>query len=142
MPGSGSAAWILVCLVGSAVFQVVPGAIYAKVPLGIAAFLLGLTAQNIKICVDTLVQAHVDDDFKGRVFVLYDMIFNVALVLAAVIGAVILPTDGKSVLILVVLAVGYLVVAAWFAAASRGLSMNEGTESLRVTESRPADPLP
>ena len=87
-----------------------PGAIYAKVPLVIAGFLLGLTAQNIKICVDTLVQAHVDDDFKGRVFVLYDMVFNVALVLAAVIGALILPADGKSVLILVVLAVGYLLV--------------------------------
>ena len=104
--------WIIVCLVASAVFQIFPGAIYAKVPLGIAAFLLGLTAQNIKICVDTLVQAHVDDEFKGRVFVLYDMVFNVALVLAAVVGAVILPADGMSVSILVVLAVGYLLVAA------------------------------
>jgi MFS family permease len=134
--------WILVCLVGSAAFQVLPGAFYAKIPLGIAAFLLGLTAQNIKICVDTLVQAHVHDDFKGRVFVLYDMIFNVALVLAAVIGAVILPTNGKSVFILVILAVGYLAVAAWFATVSRGLSMNKGTESLQVHESRPTDPLP
>ena len=42
-----------------------------------------LTAQVIKICVDTLVQAHVDDDVKGRAFVLYDMVFNVALVVAA-----------------------------------------------------------
>ena len=125
----GVRSWIIVCLVGSAVFQLLPGAIYAKVPLMIAAFLLGLTAQNIKICVDTLVQAHVHDELKGRVFVLYDMVFNVALVLAAVIGALILPANGKSVLILVVLAVGYLLVAAWFALASRGISMNEGTES-------------
>ena len=44
-------------------------------------------------------------------FVLYDMIFNVALVLAAVIGALILPADGVSVPILVVLAIGYLLVA-------------------------------
>ena len=123
--------WMIVCLVASAVFQIFPGAIYAKVPLGIAAFLLGLTAQNIKICVDTLVQAHVDDEFKGRVFVLYDMVFNVALVTAAVVGAVILPVDGVSVPILVVLAVGYLLVAALFAYASRGLDMNRGTESLR-----------
>ncbi|HSU35211.1 MAG TPA: hypothetical protein VLJ88_06095, partial [Propionibacteriaceae bacterium] len=86
---------------------------------------------------------HVHDDFKGRVFVLYDMIFNVALVLAAVIGAVILPTNGKSVLILVILAVGYLAVAAWFTVASRGLSMNKGTESLQhVADARPTDPLP
>jgi MFS family permease len=127
---------IIACLVGSAVFQLLPGAIYAKVPLMIAAFLLGLTAQNIKICVDTLVQAHVDDEVKGRVFVIYDMIFNVALVLAAVVGAAILPANGKSVPILVVLAAGYLVVAAVFAALSRGLSMDEGTESLRRSASR------
>jgi MFS family permease len=125
---------IIACLVGSAVFQLVPGAFYAKVPLMSAAFLLGLTAQNIKICVDTLVQAHVDDEVKGRVFVIYDMIFNVALVLAAVVGAAILPANGKSVPILVVLAAGYLVVAAAFAALSRSLSMDEGTESLRRVE--------
>ena len=83
-----------------------------------------MTAQSIKICVDTLVQAHVDDEFKGRVFVIYDVIFNVALVLAAVIGAVILPTNGRSVLILVLMAVGYLLVAALFAFASRSLDMD------------------
>ena len=108
-----------------------PGAIYAKVPLMVAAFLLGLTAQNIKICVDTLVQAHVDDDLKGRVFVLYDMVFNIALVLAALIGAAVLPTDGKSVSILVVLAAGYLLIGGrrsrWPVA---GSAMNQGTESL------------
>jgi MFS family permease len=125
--------WMVICLVGSAVFQIVPGAFYAKLPLGIAAFLLGLTAQNIKICVDTLVQAHVADEVKGRVFVLYDMVFNVALVLAAVIGAAILPVNGKSVPILVVLAGCYLLVAGWFLLTSRGLSMNRGTESLTHT---------
>ena len=40
------------------------------------------------------------------------MVFNVALVAAAVVGAVILPVDGVSVPILVVLAVGYLLVGA------------------------------
>jgi MFS family permease len=129
----GVRSWMIICLVGSAVFQIFPGAVYAKVPLSIAAFLLGMTAQNIKICVDTLVQAHVADEFKGRVFVLYDMVFNVALVLAAVIAALILPVDGRSVLILVVLAVGYLMVGGLFAVATRGLSMNQGTESLTST---------
>ncbi len=130
--------WMMICLVGSAIFQILPGAIYAKVPLGIAAFLLGLTAQNIKICVDTLVQAHVADEFKGRVFVLYDMVFNVALVAAAVVGALILPVNGVSVPILVILAVGYLLVAALFAYASRGLAMNRGTESLAAVPDRAA----
>jgi MFS family permease len=126
---------MIICLIASAVFQVVPGAIYARVPLMVAAFLLGLTAQCIKICVDTLVQAHVADEFKGRVFVIYDMIFNVALVVAAVIAAVILPANGKSVIILIIMAVGYLLVAAGFALVSRGVSMNEGTESLQAVSS-------
>jgi MFS family permease len=122
---------MIICLVASAVFQVVPGAIYARVPLMVAAFLLGLAAQDLKICVDTLVQAHVADEFKGRVFVLYDMIFNVTLVAAAAVAALILPTDGKSVIILIIMAVGYLLVALGFALASRGVSMDEGTESLQ-----------
>jgi len=119
------------CLLGSAVFQLVPGAIYARVPLLAAAFLLGLTAQVIKICVDTLVQAHVDDDVKGRAFVLYDMVFNVALVLAATIGALVLPADGRSIPVLAVLAACYLATAVVFAALSRRLELDRGTESLR-----------
>ena len=123
---------MIISLLASGVFQLLPGAIYAKVALMVAAFLLGLTAQCIKICVDTLVQAHVADEFKGRVFVLYDMIFNVALVVAAMIAAVILPADGKSVIILIIMAVGYLLVAVAFTLVSRGVSMNEGTESLHA----------
>jgi hypothetical protein len=123
---------MIICLLASAVFQLVPGAIYVPAPLMIAAFLLGLAAQGIKICVDTLVQAYVSDEFKGRVFVLYDMIFNVALVVAAVIAAIILPPNGKSVMILIVMAVCYLLIGCWFALVSRGVSMNEGTESLQT----------
>jgi MFS family permease len=123
--------WVIGCLAASAVFQLVPGAIYTKVWLMVAAFLLGLAAQSVKLCVDTLVQAYVDDDFKGRVFVIYDMIFNVVLVAAAGIAALIVPTNGKSVLVLAVLAGCYLLIAIWFALVSRGLEMDAGTESLR-----------
>jgi MFS family permease len=122
---------MIACLLASAVFQLLPGAIYAWAPLMVAAFLLGVTAQGIKICVDTLVQAHVADEFKGRVFVLYDIIFNVALVAAAVIAAIILPPNGKSVMILVIMAICYLLIGLWFILVSRNVSMNEGTESLQ-----------
>ena len=124
--------WLTVSLVASAVLQVLPGAVYAKVPLMIAAFLLGLAAQNIKICVDTLVQAHVDDELKGRVFVLYDMVFNVALVVAAVVGALVLPANGRSVLALVVLAACYAGLAVVFTVLTRGLDLDAGTESLQA----------
>ncbi len=132
----GVRGWIIACLVGSAVFQVVPGAFYRNLPLLVAAFLLGITAQSIKICVDTLVQAHVDDSFKGRVFIIYDMVFNVALVGAAAVGALILPANGKSVTIVVTLAAVYLVTALAFASLSRGLDLDRGTESLRAVPDR------
>ena len=122
---------MIICLIASAGFQVIPGAIYARVPLVVAGFLLGLTAQCIKLCVDTLVQAHVDDELKGRVFVIYDVIFNVTLVVAAVIAAMILPANGKSVIILIIMAICYLLIGMTFALISRGVSMNEGTESLQ-----------
>jgi MFS family permease len=124
---------LLLCLVGSAFFQVLPGAIYTRPMLLVAAFLLGVTAQVTKICVDTLVQAYVDDEVKGRVFVLYDMVFNVALVAAAVVGAFVLPADGRSVPIVLVLAGCYLLAGLGFAAVSRGMSMDRGTESVRAS---------
>lgn len=134
---AGVRGWMIICLFASAVLQVVPGAIISRVPLLIAGFLLGITAQSLKICVDTLVQAHVDDHFKGRVFVLYDMIFNVALVLAGVIAALVLPPDGHSVALLVTVGVIYALIGVAFTLASRGLPMNEGTESLRSPEEQP-----
>ena len=131
---------VVVAFGASAFFQLLPGAIFSQLPLLVAGFLLGVTAQSIKLCVDTLVQAHVDDEFKGRVFVLYDMIFNVALVVAAVIGAVILPADGVSVPIIVGLAIAYALLGVWIALVSRNLSMDEGTESLRG-ETPTAEPV-
>ena len=48
----------------------------------------GLAAQTVKVCTDALVQAEVDDDFRGRVFSVYDLAFNVAVVTATVLVAV------------------------------------------------------
>jgi hypothetical protein len=73
--------------------------------------------------------------------VLYDMVFNVALVLAAAIGALILPANGKSEVVLVCLAASYLLTALAFAVLSRGLDLNAGTESLRAQQPAPAAEL-
>jgi hypothetical protein len=128
----GARAWMITCFAVSAVLQVFPGATYTRAGILIAAFGCGVLAQSIKISVDTFVQAHVDDDFKGRVFVIYDMIFNVALVLAAAVGAWILPTSGRSVPVLVVVGCCYLITAVIFTAVSRGLNLDRGSESLDV----------
>jgi MFS family permease len=58
--------------------------------------LLGVCAQGIKICVDTILQRAAADSFRGRVFALNDMTFNLALVAAAAITAAALPADGHA----------------------------------------------
>jgi MFS family permease len=79
-----------------------------------AALLVGLCSQGIKITVDTIVQRCVDDEFRGRVFALYDTMFNFALVIAAVLTAVVLPENGRSPASVVVIAAGYAVAAVWY----------------------------
>jgi hypothetical protein len=111
--------WVLTLLVLAAVTQAFPAALYTRPALLVAAFFLGLASQGIKICVDTLVQAHVDDAFRGRVFALYDVIFNVAFVAAAGAAAIVLPVSGKSYAVLAAISVGYLVTALVYARVSR-----------------------
>ncbi len=111
--------WVLGLLVGAAVTQLFPGALYTEPAILVAAFFLGLASQGIKICVDTLVQTHVEDAYRGRIFSLYDVIFNVAFVAAAAVGALVLPPDGKSYGVVAAIAVGYLLTAAGYARVTR-----------------------
>jgi MFS family permease len=111
-------AWILTLLCAAAVTQLMPGALFTEVALLVSAFFLGVASQGIKICVDTLVQAGVDDAYRGRVFSLYDVIFNVAFVAAAAFAAAVLPDDGRSLGVLGLISVGYLVTALLYARAS------------------------
>ncbi|HYO40589.1 MAG TPA: MFS transporter [Nocardioidaceae bacterium] len=114
--------WVLALLAGAALTQVLPGALYTRPALLVAAFVLGLASQGIKIVVDTLVQTHVDDAYRGRVFSLYDVIFNVAFVAAAAVGAVVLPDSGRSYAVLGAVALGYVATALWYARATRTLT--------------------
>ena len=106
--------WIVVLLVGAAGFEAFPGSLYTEASLLVAAFVLGVSAQGVKICVDTLVQTSVDDAYRGRVFSLYDVIFNVVFVAAAAVGAVIIPSSGKSYAVLALIAIGYALTALFY----------------------------
>lgn len=62
----------------------------------IAAPLLAFTYQAVKVCVDAIVQSDCDDAYVGRVFALYDTLNNVFYVSAFVVGALVVPFDGRS----------------------------------------------
>lgn len=108
----GPVGWITVCAGAAAVLVPALGLAFTEVPMLIAAFVLGLVTQGSKIATDTIVQSSVDDGFRGRIFSLYDVLFNVAFVGAAGVAALMLPSDGRSVSLLVTIAVIYGAIAA------------------------------
>lgn len=106
----GPGRWIVTCAAAAAVLEPL-GLPFASGPLLAGAFVLGLSTQGAKISTDTIVQASVDDDFRGRIFSVYDVLFNVAFVGAAAVAALVLPSDGRSVTLVVTIAVIYAAVA-------------------------------
>jgi MFS family permease len=111
--------WVSILFAGAAVVQVVLGTPYTEPLLVVAAVLLGVVAQGAKICVDSIVQAAVEDAYRGRVFSFYDVAFNVSFVAAAAFAALALPPTGKSYVVLSVVAAGYALTALVYGRASR-----------------------
>lgn len=111
----GMRASLIGLLVATAVVQVLPGAMLNRWSLIVASFFIGLFAQSLKAGVDTVCQAHIDDAYKGRVFIVYDMIYNAMFVGGAALAALVLPVHGLSHPRLIGLAVAYLLVAGLFA---------------------------
>ncbi|KUJ67918.1 MFS transporter [Streptomyces albus subsp. albus] len=107
----GTSGWIVLCAGGSAVLVPGLGLPFQPAPMLVAAFVLGLSTQGAKISTDTVVQGTVDDDYRGRIFSLYDVLFNVAFVGAAGVAALILPPDGRSVVLVLTVSLLYAAVA-------------------------------
>ncbi|MFJ9815955.1 MFS transporter [Streptomyces sp. NPDC101151] len=108
----GPGRWIAVCSGAASVLEPALGLPFATGPMLVAAFVLGLITQGAKIATDTIVQASVEDRFRGRIFSVYDVLFNVAFVGAAGVAALMLPPDGRSVVLVVLVALIYGGVAA------------------------------
>ncbi|MGW1510399.1 MFS transporter [Streptomyces sp. NPDC002394] len=107
----GPFGWMTVCTAAAAVLVPALGLTFTPTPSLVAAFLLGLITQGAKIATDTVVQTAVDDSYRGRVFSLYDVLFNVAFVGAAGVAALMLPPDGRSPLLVVLVAAIYAALA-------------------------------
>jgi MFS family permease len=92
----GTMRWMTLCAASATVLTPALVLPFAPAPVMVAAFLLGLATQGAKISTDTVVQSSVADRFRGRVFSLYDVLFNAAFVGAAGVAALMLPPDGRS----------------------------------------------
>ena len=111
----GKPRWITLLLAGGGAAQLCLGLPFVPPTIVLAGFVLGFVAQAVKICVDTTLQESIDDDHRGRVFSVYDTLFNVTFVAALLIGAFLLPPSGISYAMLLTVGVGYLLAAAGYA---------------------------
>ncbi|WP_067173798.1 MFS transporter [Microtetraspora niveoalba] len=103
--------WVPAMLAGCGVLELVLCLPFQQWGFLVAGFMLGVGGQSVKICADTVVQRDIDDVYLGRVFSIYDMLFNGSTVLGAVIAATILPPNGRSYAALCVIAGAYVLGA-------------------------------
>ncbi len=108
--------WIALWLLIGGVVTILLGPTFDKYTYLVVGFALGLSAQCVKICVDTTVQQTVDDAYMGRVFSLYDMLYNVAFVIGPAIAIPFLPPSGKSYPVVLGIGVCYVAASAVYAA--------------------------
>jgi MFS family permease len=126
----GTQRWMVALFCTAVLAQLVFGLPFTHSAFLVAAFLLGFVAQAAKICVDTLLQESVEDDFRGRVFSFYDTLFNLSFVAAAAASALLLPPDGRSYLLAGVVAAGYALTALVY-----------GMRTARRVDEEPVEPI-
>ena len=82
----GKQRWIPLLLVGGGVAQLALVLAFAPAAVVLAGCCWASWPRAVKICVDSTLQETVEDDFRGRVFSVYDTLFNVTFVAALLVG--------------------------------------------------------
>ena len=105
-------AWITLLLAASAVVTAGLGETFIQVAYLAVGFCLYLARQGVAISATTILQEEVDDAYRGRVFAFYDMTFNVAFVAGAALSSAFMPANGRSPVIVGLVALGFAIAAA------------------------------
>jgi MFS family permease len=87
-----TANWALLC---AAIIQLAGATLQLAVMIA-CGFLLGLAGQVVKLCADTAMQIDVDDALRGHVFAVQDSLFWVSFIVATMLSAQVIPSDGHS----------------------------------------------
>jgi MFS family permease len=103
--------WIKLAMYASAISPVFLAIWQTEVALAVTAFLTAFCGQNIKVTNDALVQSKIDDYYRGRVFAVYDVVVNSAIVSGGLIAALLLPASGVTAKVPLFVMGAYLLVA-------------------------------
>ena len=100
--------WSLLAGAGGPIFLVIS---QTEIALALTGFFVALCGQNVKVTNDALVQSKIDDYYRGRVFAVYDVLVNGAIVSGGLIAALMLPTSGVTPWVPALVSASYLLVA-------------------------------
>ena len=103
--------WIKFAMLASACSPLILAILQTEIGLCVTAFLTAFFGQNIKVTNDALVQSKIDDYHRGRVFAVYDVVVNSAIVSGGLIAALLLPTSGVTAKVPLFVMTAYLLVA-------------------------------
>ena len=109
----GPQRWVAVMFLVAAAAMLILSLAPIQLVVFSAALILGIGSQGSKIAIDTIVQTDTADQYRGRAFAFYDVIFNAAFVAAAVFAAVIIPDSGWSRPLFLGIAAAYILTAIW-----------------------------
>ena len=119
---------IRVSLAAACATQLLLGVFLSLPVVLVAAFVIGLAGQVVKLCADAAVQGEGPDGTLGRIFALYDVVFNVGYVAAVALAAFAAPPNGW---------------APWlFAGASGIYALGLLVHNAQQRRTRPAEPAP
>jgi MFS family permease len=103
--------WIKFAMLASACSPLALAVSQPEIALCSTAFLAAFFGQNVKVTNDALVQSKIDDYHRGRVFAVYDVVVNSAIVGGGLLAALLLPTSGLSRVVPLAVAAAYLLIA-------------------------------
>ena len=100
--------WVAVLLVFGGVASGLLGSTFSQAPFLVLGFALGITGQGLTITVTTILQEQAAESYLGRIFSLYDMMYNATFVTGAAISVLFMPLDGRSYAMVSFVAGGYV----------------------------------
>lgn len=103
--------WSRYSMVAAAIMPIVFALTLNEITLILMGFFTGMAGQAVKVTNDAIVQQTTSDIYRGRVFAVYDVIVNAAIVSGALLCSAFLPTSGLTRTVPIGICIAYLFAA-------------------------------
>lgn len=103
--------WSRSAMVAAAVMPIIFAFTLNEITLILMGFFTGMAGQAVKVTNDAIVQQTTSDIYRGRVFAVYDVVVNAAIVSGALLCAAFLPVSGLTRSVPIGISVAYLFAA-------------------------------